>query len=216
MRRPPVHLPQYDEYGCVMCVTANILYMYYALDHPDVDWVNKQLKRRVGDSQWSESSVLLLLSRGLSVYGISEFSHQAFIEYGGDYLKHFYRDLWHEQWNLVHTPESIAFQQARIAKTEVEIARRNLPRYIDPRKPTTDDIITLIPPNGNCVVDLAVRYKKDPITHAVLVHESEYEGRFLKIYDPSSNHRTLYTMSTEEFGEDAWDGLWLNAWWRAE
>ncbi|HEU5122046.1 MAG TPA: hypothetical protein VFT59_04315 [Candidatus Saccharimonadales bacterium] len=211
MRRPPAPLPQNDEYGCVICVVANLLYMFYIHDHPNVHWVNEQLNRKVGDKQFSEPSPLLLLNQGLSVYGISEFDNRAYIHHGIAYLKYFYRDLWNEEWDELNTPEAVAIAQARILKLETEVAARNLSRYIESRKPTIEDIARLV--RAGCVVDLAAREGSCAMSHAVLIYDVGSDGYF-SVYDPAPDtSMTLYEMSADEL-IDEWDGMWLNAWWR--
>lgn len=215
MRRPPFPLAQDDEYGCSICTIANLLYMFYALDTPDVSWVNERLHRNPSDDSWSESTGLLLLDQGLSVYCIDEFDNHLFLEQGIHYVRHFYRHLWNDDWEKLHTPDIVAGAQARVHKLETEIARRNLPRYIETRKPTLDDIVRLV--QAGCVVDLSVREGNDDISHAVLVYDaySHAGENFFSTYYPSRYaDETILEMTFAEFAEE-WDGLWLGAWWRA-
>jgi hypothetical protein len=212
VRRSPAKLHQNDVFDCSMCVAANILYMFHVIDSPDVNWVNEQIGRQTGDSTWKISPAIVLLNQGLSLYSISEYSNQLFLAHGTDYLKHYYKDIWNEEWDDI-PPELIASEHALAAHMEEEIAAKNLPRYLDVRQPTIEDVLQLV--QMGCAVSLAVNSSSGPYSHAVLVHNvREMGGRmFVNVYDPAPSGPIFFGMSASEL-EKHWDGFWVNAWWR--
>jgi hypothetical protein len=189
--------------------------MFYVIDYPDVEWVNQQLNRNQGDAVWTEPATVLLLDQGLSLLQITDSDEQEYIKHGIHYLKARYRDEWNEEWDRLYTPEFVAYTQAEVMRVESEIVSRNLSRYIEPRKPTLEDIIRLV--QAGYIVDIATRIEGTPIRHALLVYNfyTQAGKSFVSVYEPRADAEdTLFDITLEELKRD-WDGYWIDAWWRA-
>lgn len=209
MWRPPVHLLQPDENACVSSIVANLLYMFYLTDAPDIAWVDQQLKRQPNGFVREESQDVFLLDQGLSLLAITDDSASDLLNYGIDYMKYRYQNLWHEEWDQIFTPEVIRQTQALTARTEQEIANRQLPRTVVPRPPTFDDLIQLV--DAGYVVELATREGNSPYTHGMLVYKHEWYT--VAVYEPCLDGATLFNLGIDGLAK-SWDCFWLKAWSR--
>ncbi|MGH8574221.1 MAG: hypothetical protein ACREX8_16840 [Gammaproteobacteria bacterium] len=169
-----------DDYSCLTCVAANILFVFGLTDTVDTRWVDREVGREP-DCGASRAGVRrFLLQQGLSLHVVCAYDPERFLQEGADYLRRFYHEEWDSSWDEYWTPARLERHrhECRVAHELSEFGARMRTEH---REPTLADIRGALACGGVVWVSVDNGWSEVDC-HAVLVHG--WRGNVLDVYSP--------------------------------
>ncbi|MFN2478073.1 MAG: hypothetical protein ABR615_02730 [Pseudonocardiaceae bacterium] len=211
-RRDPLDLHQVDDNSCLICVTANVLYVLEITDTPDTWRIDREIGREPGSAAQRVGARRFLLEQGLFLHMVCAYEPERFLQEGFDYLRHYYRLAWDPSWDEYWTPHRLECHRREcLAAQELStFGARMLAEY---RQPTLADICRAL--DRGCVVWLSVDNDWGEVDcHAVLVYGQR--GNVFYLYSPEVSGSCL-----QQYRRRQLDRMWLRsegmtAVWRRE
>lgn len=186
-QRRPLDLYQVDDYSCLTCVVANILYVFGVTDIPDTRWVDRELGRQPGCGAQRDRARRLLLQQGLSMHVVCAYDPARFLHEGVDYLRRYYHHEWDSSWDEYWTSHRLQRHRHEcLAAQELSSFRTRM--CIEHRRPSLADITSAVD-HGNIVWISVDNDWGEVDCHAVLVHGRR--GSVFDVYSPELSRSCL-------------------------
>lgn len=186
-QRQPLDLRQVDEYSCLTCVVANLLYMWEIIDIPDTWWVDREIGRQPGRAAQRDRARRLLLEQGLSLELVCAYQPERFLREGVDYLRRYYSQDWGRSWDQYwSTPRLERHRRECVAAYELRTFGDRM--QVEYRQPTLADVTDAL--DRGCLVWISVDNGFGEVDcHAVLVYDQR--GNTFDIYSPEISRHGL-------------------------
>lgn len=186
-RRQPLDLPQVDNYSCLTCVIANVLYMLDVTGVPDTQWVDLQIGREPGRAAPREQARRFLLHQGLSLHLVCAYQPEQFLREGLDYLRRYYCRDWNTTWDGYWTTHRLERHRSEC------LAARQLTNFgarmrTEHRQPTLSDLCEALDHGGLAWISIDNDWG-DIDCHAVLVYARR--GNVFDVYSPEISRSCL-------------------------
>ncbi len=183
-RRAPLDLHQVDEYSCLTCVAANLLYVFGIADTVDTRWVDREIGREPGCAAQRPRARRFLLQQGLSLHLVCAYEPARFLQGGVDYLRRYYRQEWDSSWDEYWTPHRLEQHQLECLVAQ-ELGARMRTEH---RAPTLADLDGAL--DCGRVVWISVdNHWGEVDCHAVLVYGRR--GNVFDVYSPETSGSCL-------------------------
>ncbi len=211
-QREPLDLHQVDEYSCLTCVAANVLYVLEVTDAPDTLWVDREVGREPGCGAQRARARRFLLQQCLSLHMVSAYEPERFLQEGFDYLKHYYRQECDSSWDEYWTQHRLE-RHHRECLAAQELSTFGARMRTEHRQPTLADISGAL--DHGRLVWLSVDNDWGKVDcHAVLVYGQR--GDVFDVYSPEVSRGCL-----QQYRRRRLDRAWLRsegmtAVWRRE
>jgi hypothetical protein len=186
-RREPRDLHQVDDYSCLTCVAANVLYALGVTETPDPQWVDRELGRGPGCGAQRVAARRLLLQQGLGLHLVGAYEPARFLQEGADYLRRYYSQEWDSSWEEFWTPHRLERHRRECLGTQ-ELNIFGARMRTEYRQPTLADILRAL--NQGRLVWISVDNDRGEVdSHAVLVYG--WQGKVFKVYSPEVSRSCL-------------------------
>jgi hypothetical protein len=186
-RRRPSDLRQVDEYSCLTCVVANLLYVLEVIDTPDTRWIDRELGRQPGRAAQRDRARRLLLEQGLSLELVCAYQPERFLSEGVDYLRRYYSQDWDRSWDQHWSTHRLERHRREcLAAHELSIFGDRM--QVEYRPPTLADISNAL--DRGCLVWISIDNGWGEVDcHAVLVYGQR--GNTFDVYSPEISRSGL-------------------------
>lgn len=158
MARTPQELQKHREFGCSVCVLAQILYVYGAVDRIDLADLERRLGFRDHEVLSRTDMYSFLLTRGFAICEFSTFRHEAFLRHGVAYLRNgVYGTDWDEQVHGAYFSSERISDMLYSSREFLNTLRKQPPNtyFHVQRNMQLGDALSAL--GKNCVVDMSVR-----------------------------------------------------------
>ncbi|MGH3974159.1 MAG: hypothetical protein ACRDS9_12670 [Pseudonocardiaceae bacterium] len=201
-QREPLDLPQVDDYSCLTCVAANLLYVLGVTDNPDPLWVDHEFGRQPGCGAQRVAARHFLLRQGLSLHVVCAYEPERFLREGVDYLRRYYRQEWDSSWNEYWTRHRLE-RHRRECLAAQELSTFGVRMRTEHRQPTLADICGALD-CGHLVWISVDNNWGDVDCHAVLVYGQR--GNVFDVYSPEISRSGL-----QQYHRRRLDKVWLRS-----
>jgi hypothetical protein len=199
-QRQPSDLRQVDEYSCLTCVVANLLYAWQIIDTPDTKWVDREIGRQLGHAAQRDRARRLLLEQGLSLELVCAYQPERFLSEGVDYLRHYYSQDWDRSWDQYWSTHRLE-RHRRECLAAQELSTFAGRMQVEYRQPTLADVTDAL--HRGCLVWISIDNGWGKVDcHAVLVYGQR--GNRFDIYSPEISRRGL-----RQYRRRWLDRMWL-------
>ncbi|MGH3672096.1 MAG: hypothetical protein ACRDSH_15930, partial [Pseudonocardiaceae bacterium] len=184
-QREPLDLNQVDDYSCLTCVVANILYVLRVTDNPDPQWVDREVGREPGCGAERAEARRVLLRQDLCLHTVCSYQPDQFLREGLEYLRCYYHQEWDPSWEEHWTPHRLEQHRREcLAMQELSIAGM----HTEHRRPTFADLHDALD-RGRLVWISVDNDLGEVDCHAVLVYGCR--GDVFDVYSPEISGRCL-------------------------
>jgi hypothetical protein len=199
-QRRPLDLYQVDDYSCLTCVVANLLYACDVTELPDTRWVDHEIGRQPGRGAQRDRARRFLLQQGLCLDLVCAYEPARFLLEGVDYLRRYYRQEWDSSWDDYWTSHRLE-QHRRECLAAQELSTFGAGMRTEYREPTVADITSAL--DRGCFVWISVDNGLGEVDcHAVLVYGRR--GNTFDIYSPETSRSCLQQHRRRPLGK-----MWL-------
>jgi hypothetical protein len=179
-QRQPLDLHQVDDFSCLTCVVANLLYVLGVTDTPDTRRVDHEVGRESGWPAQRAAARRFLLQQGLALHMVCAYEPERFLQEGFDYLRRYYREEWDLSWDAYWTRHRLE-RHRRECLAAQELSTFGARMRSEHRQPTLADICGALD-RGRLVWISLDNAWGEVDCHAVLVYGQR--GNVFDVYSP--------------------------------
>jgi hypothetical protein len=201
-QREPLDLRQVDDYSCLICVAANLLYVLGVTATPDSSWVDHEVGRQPGCGAQRGAIRSFLLRQGLSLHVVCAYDPGRFLREGVDYLRHYYRQEWDSSWDEYWTWHRLERHRHECLATR-QLSTFGARMRTEHCQPTLADICDALS-CGRLVWISVDNNWGDVDCHAVLVYGQR--GNVFEVYSPEVSRSGL-----QQYHRRRLDRMWLRS-----